>query len=68
MYRSPTSCKHVREIEQEYLKRDITVEEEIDWVIIYVDADSDVSNSERTDTAYEGDESTGTADETKLFL
>ena len=54
-------CKHVREIET-------SVEEEIDRVIIFVDYDSDVSDSEGTDPAAEGDESTDTADETQLFL
>ena len=58
-------CKHIREIEQEYWKRDIAVEEEIDRAIIFVDS---VSDSEGTDIASEGDESTDTADETKLFL
>ena len=68
MYRSLTSCKHVRKIDQEYWKRDKAVEEEIDRVIIYVDSNSAVSDSEGTDTASEGDESADTADETKLFL
>ena len=44
-------CKHGREIEQEYWKRDIEVEEDVDRVIVFVDSDSDVSNSEGTDTA-----------------
>ena len=60
--------KHIREIEQEYWKREITVEEEIDRVIIFVDSDSDVSDSEDSDPAAEGDESTDTVDETHLFL
>ena len=42
------------------------MEEEVDRVIIYVDSNSDVSDSE--DTASEGNESTDTADESKLFV
>ena len=44
------------------------MEEEIDRVIIFVDSNSDISDSEGTDPASEGDESTGTDDETQLFL
>ena len=46
------------------------MEEEVDRVIIYVDSasDSDVSDSEDTDTASEGNETTDTADESKLFM
>ena len=61
-------CKHVREIEQEYWKRDVAEEEEIDLVIIFVDSDSDVSDNRGTDTVSEGDESTDTDAETKLLL
>ena len=61
-------CKHVMDIEQEFWRRDIAVEEEVDRVIIYVDSDSDVSDSEDTDTASEGNESTDTAEESKLFV
>ena len=56
------------DIEQEFWRRDIAVEEEVDRVIIYVDSDSDVSDSEDTDTASEGNESTDTAEESKLFV
>ena len=61
-------CKHVREIKQECRKRDVAQEEETDRVIISVDSDSDVSDNEGTATASEGDKSTDTADDTKLFL
>ena len=54
------------DVEQELWRRDIAVEEEVDRVIIYVDSDSDVSDSEDKDT--EGNESTDTADESKLFM
>ena len=56
------------DIEQEFWRRDIAVEEEVDRVIIYVDSNSDVSDSEDTDTASEGNESTDTAEESKLFV
>ena len=64
-----SSCsKLVMDIEQELWRRDIAVEEEVDRVTIYVDSDSDVSDSEDTDTASEGNESTDTADESKSFM
>ena len=44
------------------------MEEVVDRVIIYVDFDSNVSDSEDADTASEGIESTDTADESKLFV
>ena len=47
-------------VEQEFWRRDIAVEEEVVWFIIYVESDSDVSNSEDADTAPEGNESTDT--------
>ena len=40
-----TCCKHVMDIEQEFWRRYIAMEEEVDRVIIYVDPDSDVSDS-----------------------
>ena len=43
------------------------MEEGVDRVIIYATSDSDVSDSEDTDTALEGKESTDTADESKSF-
>ena len=54
---------HVMDVEQEFWRRDIAVEEEVVRFIIYVDSDSDVSDSE--DTASEGNESTDTANESK---
>ena len=60
--------KHVMDIEKELWRRDIAVEEEVDRVIIYVASDCDVSISEDTDTASEGNESTDTADESKSFV
>ena len=56
------------DIEQEFWSRDIAVEEEVDRVIIYVDSDSHVNDLEDTDRASEGNKSTDTADETKLFV
>ena len=56
------------DIDQEFWRRDIAVEEEVDRVIIYVDSDSHVNDSEHTDTASEGNKSTDTADESKLFV
>ena len=44
------------------------MEEVVDRFIIYVDSDSDVSDSEDADTASEGIESTNTADKSKLFV
>ena len=44
------------------------MEEEVDRVIIYVDSDSVVRDSEDTDTASVGNESTDTADESNLFV
>ena len=61
-------CKHVMDIEHEFWRRDIAVEEEVDRVIIYVDSNSDVSDLEDTYTALEGNESTNTANESKLFV
>ena len=54
------------DIDQEFWRRDIAVEEEVDRVIIYVDSDSHVNDSEHT--ASEGNKSTDTADESKLFV
>ena len=61
-------CKHVMDVEQEFWKRDIAVEEEVVLFIIYVDSDSNVSDSEEADTASEGNKSTDTANESKLFV
>ena len=44
------------------------MEEVVDRVIIYVDSDSDVVDSEVADRALEGIKSTDTADESKLFV
>ena len=56
------------DIEQEFWRRNIAVEEEVGRFIIDVDSDSDKGDSEDTDTASEGNESTDTADESKLFV
>ena len=55
-------CKHVMDIEQEFWRRDIAVEEELDRVIIYVDPDSDVTDSEDSDTASVDNKLMDTAD------
>lgn len=60
-------CSHVEAVELEYRKRDIAVDEEVERVLIYVDSDSDVSD-DSTDTASEGDKSTDSAEESKLFM
>ena len=44
------------------------MEEEVDRVIIYVDSDNDVSDSEDIDTASVGNKSTDTADESNLLV
>ena len=46
----------------------IAVEEEVNRVIIYVDSDSDVTDSEDSDTASVDNKSMDTADESKLFV
>ena len=54
------------DIEQEFWRRDIAVEEVVDRDIIYVDSDSDVSDSEDVDTASEDIKLTVTAEKSKL--
>ena len=61
-------CKHVMDIEQEFWRRGIAVEEELDRVIIYVDPDSDVTDLEDSDTASVDNKLMDTADESKLFV
>ena len=63
-------CTHVEKAEQDYWKSDIAVEAEIERIVIHVDSDSDVSDDsdEGTDTASKGDETTESAEESKLFL
>ena len=56
------------DIKQEFWTREIAVEEEVGWAIIYVDSDSDVSDSGDTDTASEDNESTDTWDGSNLFV
>ena len=56
------------DIKQEFWRRCIAVEEVVDRVIIYVDSDSEVVDSEVADRASEGIKSTDTADEWKLFV
>ena len=56
------------DIEQEFWRRDIAVEKVVDRVIIYVDSDREVVDSEEADRASEGIESTDIADESKLFV
>ena len=55
------------DIEQEFWRRNIAVEKVVDRVIIYVDSDSEVVDSEEADRASEGIESTNIA-ESKLFV
>ena len=56
------------DIVQDFWRSDIAVEKVVDRVIIYVDSDSEVADSEEADRASEGIESTNIADESKLFV
>ena len=44
-------CRHVQDKESEYWKADIAVEDEIEWIMIQIDPDSDVSSDEEYNVA-----------------